>query len=62
MEIKMTKVMIVDDEPDLREIISIMINNESFEPKTVVDGSDFQPESRQINANSNPYHFGVRLF
>ena len=46
MEIKMTKVMIVDDEPDLREIISIMINNESFEPKTVVDGSDFQPESR----------------
>jgi len=35
------KVMIVDDELDLREMLVIMFQNEGFETETAKDGSDF---------------------
>ena len=37
----MTKIMIVDDEQDLREMINIMMQKEGFETETAEDGSDF---------------------
>ncbi len=37
----MTKVMIVDDEPDMREMVDIMMRKEGFETEMAVDGSDF---------------------
>ena len=37
----MTKIMIVDDEPDLREMLNLMLNKEGFETKTAENGSDF---------------------
>jgi DNA-binding response OmpR family regulator len=37
----MTKIMIVDDEPDLRKMLNIMLNKEGFEIETAEDGSEF---------------------
>ena len=37
----MTKVMVVDDEQDLREMINLMMNKEGYETETAQDGSDF---------------------
>jgi len=37
----MTKVMVVDDEPDLREMVSILISKEGFETEMAEDGSEF---------------------
>ncbi len=37
----MTKIMVVDDEPDIREMLSLMMQKEGFETETAVDGSDF---------------------
>jgi len=37
----MTKIMIVDDEDDLREMIGIMLHKEGFETNTAEDGADF---------------------
>jgi len=37
----MTKIMVVDDEPDLREMLNLMLNKEGFETETAEDGSDF---------------------
>ena len=37
----MTKVMVVDDEPDLREMLSLIMQKEDFETETAVGGSDF---------------------
>ena len=37
----MTKIMIVDDEPDMREMVDIMMRKEGFETEMAVDGSDF---------------------
>ena len=37
----MTKIMIVDDEPDIREMLSLMMQKQGFETETAVDGSDF---------------------
>ena len=37
----MTKLMIVDDESDLREMLNIMMQKEDFETETAVGGSDF---------------------
>ncbi len=37
----MTKIMVVDDEQDLREMIELMMKKEGFETETSVDGTDF---------------------
>ena len=37
----MTKIMVVDDEPDLREMIDLMMKKEGFETEMAVDGTDF---------------------
>ena len=37
----MTKVMIVDDEPDMREMVDIMMRKEGYETEIAEDGSDF---------------------
>ena len=37
----MTKIMIVDDETDIREMINLMIRKEGFETATAYDGNDF---------------------
>ena len=37
----MTKIMVVDDELDLREMIDLMMNKEGFETEMAVDGEDF---------------------
>ena len=37
----MTKIMVVDDEPDLREMLNLMLNKEGFETETAENGSDF---------------------
>ena len=38
---KMTKVMVVDDEPDLRNMLNLMLQNEGFETALANDGTDF---------------------
>jgi len=37
----MTKIMVVDDEPDLREMLNLMLQKEGFETETAGDGSEF---------------------
>ncbi|DAC73074.1 MAG TPA: two-component system response regulator [Thermoplasmata archaeon] len=37
----MTKIMIVDDEPDLREMINLMLHKEGFVTVTAENGDDF---------------------
>ena len=37
----MTKIMIVDDEPDLREMLSLMLHKEGFDTEMAEDGSEF---------------------
>ena len=37
----MTKVMVVDDERDLREMINLMLKKEGFETQTAQDGEEF---------------------
>jgi len=37
----MTKIMIVDDETDLREMLNLMIRKEGYETATAYDGDDF---------------------
>ena len=37
----MTKIMVVDDEPDLREMLNLMLHKEGFETETAENGSDF---------------------
>ena len=37
----MTKIMVVDDEPDLREMLNLMLNKEGFETETAENGLDF---------------------
>jgi len=37
----MKKIMIVDDETDLREMLNLMIRKEGFEALTAEDGDDF---------------------
>jgi DNA-binding response OmpR family regulator len=39
-EIGMTKIMIVDDEQDLREMIELMLNKEGFKTNTAENGVD----------------------
>ena len=37
----MAKIMVVDDEPDLREMLNLMLHKEGFETDTAEDGLDF---------------------
>jgi DNA-binding response OmpR family regulator len=37
----MTKIMIVDDEPDLREMLNIYLKKAGFITNTAIDGTDF---------------------
>lgn len=37
----MTKIMVVDDEVDLREMLNLMLQKEGFETETAEDGSKF---------------------
>lgn len=37
----MTKIMIVDDEPDIREMLNLMLDKEGFETEMAEDGSEF---------------------
>ena len=37
----MTKVMVVDDEQDLRDMINLMLKKEGYETETAQDGQDF---------------------
>ncbi len=37
----MTKIMVVDDEQDLREMINLMMQKEGFKTELAVDGTDF---------------------
>lgn len=37
----MTKIMIVDDELDFREMLDLMMKKEGYETELAVDGSDF---------------------
>lgn len=37
----MTRIMVVDDEPDLRKMLNTMFIKEGFEIETAEDGSDF---------------------
>ena len=45
----MTKVMVVDDEPDLREMVGILISKEGFETDLAKDGSDFLEKIDSFN-------------
>ena len=45
----MTKVMIVDDEPDLRDMLNIMMSKEGFEIEMAEDGSDFLEKVDKFN-------------
>ena len=45
----MKKVMIVDDEPDLRKMLQIMLNNEGFEPVLINDGDEFLEKVEDVN-------------
>jgi len=38
---KMTNVMVVDDEPDMREMLNLMMQKEGFETEMAEDGADF---------------------
>ena len=37
----MTKIMVVDDEQDLREMINLMMQKEGYETEMAYDGNDF---------------------
>ena len=45
----MTKIMIVDDEPDIREMLNLFLNNEDFDTKTAVNGDDFLDKIDEFN-------------
>jgi len=45
----MAKIMIVDDEPDLRAMLDIMMKSEGYDTEMAVDGSDFLEEVDSFN-------------
>ena len=47
--LKMTKIMIVDDEPDMRKMVDIMMRKEGFETETAEAGSDFLEKIDEFN-------------
>ena len=46
---KRTKVMVVDDEPDLREMLNLMLSKEWFEIEIAEDGPDFLEKVDNFN-------------
>jgi DNA-binding response OmpR family regulator len=48
-EKNMTKIMVVDDEPDLREMLNLMLHKEGFETETAENGSDFLDKLDEFN-------------
>ena len=38
---KVTKVMVVDDDPDMKEMLDLMMQKEGFETEMAEDGADF---------------------
>ena len=45
----MTKIMIVDDEPDIREMLNLFLKNEDFDTKTAANGDDFLDKIDEFN-------------
>ena len=45
----MNKIMVVDDELDLRDMLNIMLSKEGFEIELAVDGSDFLEKVDKFN-------------
>ena len=45
----MTKIMVVDDELDLRKMLGIMMKNEGYDTEMAVDGSDFLEKADSFN-------------
>ena len=45
----MTKVMVVDDEPDLREMINLMMKKEGYETEMAENGEDFLEKIDNFN-------------
>ena len=45
----MTKIMIVDDEPDIGEMLNLFLNQEGFDTKTAVNGNDFLDKIDEFN-------------
>jgi len=45
----MTKIMVVDDELDLRAMVDIMMKNEGYNTEMAVDGSDFLEKVDSFN-------------
>ena len=37
----MPKIMVIDEEPDLREMLNLMLHKEGFETEVAEDGSEF---------------------
>ena len=45
----MTKIMIVDDEPDMREMVDLMMRKEGYDTDMAEDGSDFLEKIDRFN-------------
>ena len=45
----MAKIMVVDDEPDLRAMLDIMMKNEGYDTEMAVDGPDFLEKVDSFN-------------
>ncbi len=45
----MVKIMIVDDEPDIREMLNILLHKEGFEMEMAEDGLDFLEKVDSFN-------------
>ena len=45
----MTKIMVVEDEPDIREMLNLFLKNEDFDTKTAVNGDDFLDKIDEFN-------------
>jgi len=43
------RIIIVDDEPDFRDMLTILLSNEGFEIETAEDGSDFLEKVDSFN-------------
>jgi DNA-binding response OmpR family regulator len=50
-EFYMTKIMVVDDEPDLREMVNLMLKKEGYETQMAKDGEDFLSKIDEVQPN-----------
>ena len=51
----MTKVMVVDDDPDMKEMLDLMMQKEGFETEMAEDGADFlSPEFYSYHLIASP--------